>query len=152
MDRFHAQVFNIHPLASRHPYAEVPEDLADRFFVENVEVAVAAEDLARAGGMCPDYSHLEGARLRGDTDYVSRTTAQLRQYRIGCCHVSAIRPGVPNNWNGGADHHRMASVSDLDYMAGYSAVLPERWISLELENPLSEQLEAIRYLEDCLRR
>ena len=150
MDRFHAQVFNIHPQASRHPFGEVPSDLRARFFVENVEVAVGQEDLARAAGLCPDYSHLESARLRGDEAYVRTTERQLSSEQIGCCHVSAIRPGVANSWNGGADHHRMASVSDLDYMARYALCLPLRWVSLELENALDEQLEAVHHLGSLL--
>lgn len=84
MDRFQTQVFNIHPLASRHPYGEIPADLTERFFVENVEVVVADEDLRRSGGLCPDYSHLESARLRGDEPYVRITEEQLATERIGC--------------------------------------------------------------------
>lgn len=151
-DRFQAQAFNIHPIGSRHPFGEIPEDLADRFFVENVEVAVAPEDLDRAGGLCPDYSHLESARLRRDLEYVHVTEEQLATQRIGCCHVSAIRPGVPNDWNGGADHHHMASVSDLDYMARYANRLPSRWLSLELENSLAEQLAAAVHLREVLAK
>ena len=71
---------------------------------------------------------------------------QLRAYRIGCCHVSAIREGDPNPWNGGPDHHNFRQLSDLDYLKRYARVLPEAWISLEIENSLPEQLEAIDYL------
>lgn len=147
---FSTEVFNIHPAASRHPFGPVPEAFANRIFVENVDVAIDESDLRNVGGICPDYSHLENARLQGLTEYVERTTRQLRRYPIGCCHVSGIRIGDPNEWSGGWDHHNTTSRADLDYMARYADVLPDRWISLELENSLAAQLEASRYLARML--
>lgn len=104
------------------------------------------------GGLCPDFSHLENARLHGRTSYVETTMRQLRRFRVGCCHLSAIRIGVPNSWSGEWDHHSFGSLSDLDYVAKYREFLPSTWASLELENPLSEQLEARAYLERLLVR
>ncbi|MFP4377149.1 MAG: hypothetical protein ACLFP4_08900 [Spirochaetales bacterium] len=149
-ERFGAELFNIHPAASRHPFGPVPGEIAARVFVENVEVPPTESDLQAVGGMCPDYSHLESARIVGQTEYVEATELLLERYTIGCCHVSAIRPGERNEWNGGPDFHTMRRVRDLDYMRGYRAFLPRRWVSLELENSLAEQEEAVRYLERLL--
>jgi hypothetical protein len=148
--RFGAEAFNIHPAASRHPFGPVPEELASRVFVENVEVPPTDKDLHAVGGICPDYSHLESARLIGWHEYVQATEEHLERYTIGCCHVSAIRPGERNEWNGGPDFHTMRGVSDLDYVRGYRAFLPRRWVSLELENGLAEQEEAVRHLDRLL--
>jgi len=150
VERFGAEVFNIHPQASIHPFGALPARYAERIFVENVDVPPDDRDLDESGGICPDYSHLESARHRGMGDYVKTVEAQLRSRRIGCCHVSAIRIGEHNEWNGGPDHHRLAVLSDLDYMANYRSVLPDRWVSLELENPLAEQIEAAVYLSGLL--
>jgi len=151
MDRFGTEVFNIHPAASAHPYADVPADLADRFYVENVNVPVAPSDLTGLAGICPDYAHLEDAILHGRSAYVRPTMAQLRHNRIGCCHVSAIRVGDPNTWNGGWDHHRMQSLEDLNYMSRFRSWLPDRWVSIELENPLCDQVEAVGHLTAILK-
>jgi hypothetical protein len=148
--RFGTEVFNTHPQASAHPFGPIPERLASRVFVENVGVPPEISDLEAVGGICPDFSHLEAARHLGMTEYVALVEDQLARFPIGCCHVSAIREGVPNEWNGGWDHHRYADLSDLDYLLRYRSMLPSRWVSLELENPLEEQLCAISYLNSLL--
>jgi hypothetical protein len=150
VERFSTEYFNIHPERSTHPFGVVPQSYAAMVFVENVQVVPDDEELERLGGICPDYSHLDSARAMGMTGYVRTVERQLRRYPIGCCHVSAIRPGVPNRWNGGPDHHEFRDLSDLDYMARYADLLPERWVSLELENALDEQLRAAEYLRGLI--
>jgi hypothetical protein len=150
VERFKTEVFNIHPRANRHAFGPVPAQYSARLFVENVEEAPEDEELAELGGICPDFSHLETARLHGKDEYVERVLRQLAAFRIGCCHVSAIRVGDPNPWNGGWDHHSYVDLSNLDYLARYSRYLPDRWVSLELENSLDEQLAAIPYVERVL--
>jgi hypothetical protein len=151
IDRFGAEVFNIHPRASTHPFGVIPAALAKRFFVENVDIPVEEADIDGSagpalGGLCPDFSHIENARLLGRDQYVQKTESLLARYSVGCCHLSAIRVGDPNVWSGEWDHHDFKSLSDLDYLTNYRAFMSPRWGSLELENPLSEQLEAVAYL------
>lgn len=149
-ERFATEVFNIHPRLTRHAFGPVPRRYANRFFVENVDAEAEDAELATLGGICPDYSHLEKARHLGWSDYVRNTESQLERFPIGCCHISAIRLGEPNSWDGGPDHHNFRALSDFDYLARYRRWLPARRLSLELENPLAEQLEAIPYLERVL--
>lgn len=149
---FGAEVFNIHPRASTHPYGGELGAFAPRTFVENVDGAVEDAELEgppgqAPGGICPDFSHLENARLHGRDAYVATTIAQLGRFAVGCCHLSAIRPGVPNVWSGEWDHHAFSALADLDYLAAYRRFMPRRWASLELENPLGEQLEARAHIE-----
>jgi hypothetical protein len=147
---FATEAFNIHPNGTRHEFGPVPAAFSNRVFVENVDEAPADEELSRLGGICPDYAHLESARMMGRVDYVATVERQLERFPIGCCHVSAIRPGVPNGWNGGPDHHEFAVREDLSSLARYARWLPRRWVSLELENSFGEQLEAVSYLEELL--
>ncbi|HKJ86295.1 MAG TPA: hypothetical protein VKA06_09465, partial [Spirochaetia bacterium] len=150
VERFDTRFFNIHPEKSTHPFGVVPPRFTSMVFVENVQIVPEDGELAALGGICPDYSHLESARRLGWSEYVETVERQLGAYRIGCCHVSAIRDGDPNPWNGGPDHHNFRQLSDLDYLKRYARVLPEAWVSLELENSLAEQLEASEYLEALL--
>jgi hypothetical protein len=147
---FGTEAFNIHPRRSSHPMEAIPSAFAGRIFVENVDIPIEDEEIeggaahpaTALGGICPDFSHLENARLHGREDYVSRTLSQLSRFKVGCCHLSAIREGVPNRWNGEWDHHSFSALSDLDYLGRYRGFMPSRWASLELENSLAEQLEA----------
>lgn len=150
MNRFGTEVFNIHPRASTFPFGDIPEDIVDRVYVENVEVEVSQSDLDRVAGLCPDYAHLENAILNHKSQYALATLSQLENASLGCCHVSAIRVGDPNRWSGGWDHHRMKSLADLDYMRRYAGYLPDSWVSLELENTLAEQLDAVERLTGIL--
>jgi hypothetical protein len=138
-DRFMTEAFNIHPRRSTHPFPAIPEKFRRRIFVENVDIAPEEEEIEACGGLCPDYSHWENAKRFGSPSYAGFEDI-ARRSRIGCCHVSALRPGVPNIWNGGWDHHESASPGDIDYLAAYTAFLPPAWISLELENSLSDQI------------
>ena len=144
--RFGSQVFNIHPRRSTHPFGPVPTPFARSVFIENVQVAPEDGELSLLGGVCPDYAHLESARRMEWDDYVSTVERQVRTFPVGCCHVSAIRDGDPNEWNGGPDHHSFEQLADFDYMTRYTDMLPDRWVSLELENTLAEQLEAVDYV------
>ncbi len=151
------EVFNIHPRASTHPFGPLPARLASKIFVENVDMPAEDEELEGdggtvPGGMCPDFSHLENNRLCGHSSYVDTVMNQLRRFRIGCCHVSAVRVGVPNGWSGEWDHHEYAMVDDLGYLCRYRDYLPDTWVSLELENGLEQQLAAKAMLERLLRR
>jgi len=153
---FGTEAFNIHPRASGHPFASPFGEFAQRFFVENVDVPVEDAELEgeegpRLGGICPDFSHLENARLFGREAYVERTLTQLERFTIGCCHLSAIRVGVPNSWGREWDHHAFAALSDLDFLSSYRAWMPASWTSLELENSFEEQLEARAYITGLLR-
>jgi hypothetical protein len=145
---FGTEVFNIHPRKSVHDFGTVPPRFSEVTYVENTQAPPEDAELAELGGICIDYSHLESARRLGWGDYVETVEAQLRRFPIGCCHIAAIREGDPNAWNGGPDHHNFKEFSDFDYLAGYTWALPPRWLSLELENPLEEQLQAIAYLRE----
>ena len=151
---FGTEAFNIHPRRSGHPFAADLDGLAGRVFIENVEVPVEDAELVPQspaggpafGGLCPDFSHLENARLHDRGAYVETTMRQLGRFPIGCCHLSALRVGVPNAWSGEWDHHAFAALADFDYLAAYRRFFPASWASLELENSFSEQLEARAYI------
>jgi len=147
--RFGTEAFNIHPRRSTHPFPAIPDRYRERIFVENVDVVPEADELAASGGLCLDYSHWENGKAFRSKAYEGFDGLVARA-RIGCCHVSAFKRGVPNQWNGGWDHHEFASTGDLAYMADHAFRLPPRWISLELENPLPDQLEAARWLRGLL--
>jgi hypothetical protein len=149
--RFGTEVFNIHPAASSHPYATIPQRYRSRFFVENVEQTPDVTELIGLGGICPDYSHWANARIFGREVYDGTMCLLAAQYTIGCCHLSALRPGDPNPWHGEWDHHEFNTLRDFDYLADYAAFMPDDWASLELENSLEEQLIAGAYLKTVLQ-
>jgi len=150
VDRFGTEAFNIHPRASTHPFTELPARFAGMTFVENVDIVPEESELRESGGLCPDYSHWENARLCGREKQAAAMEDFSRRFRIGCCHLSAIRTDCPNRWSGEWDHHEFSGHGDLSFLSRYRDRMPEKWASLELENPLGEQLAVRDYLEALL--
>ena len=147
-ERFGAEAFNVHSSRSSHPYVAEPGPFRDRIFIENSEVAPDQAGLAGRGGLGVVLPHWQAALVQGRGGYEG--FAELaRRTKVGCCHVSAVRPGVRSPW-GGYDHHRFERLEELDYLAEFKEFLPGRWASLELENPLKEQLDAAERLAALL--
>ena len=148
-NRFGAEVFNVHPARSNTAYVPESRRWLKKIYLENSDMVPESEQLEFYGGVCPDFSHWEAARRARDPEYEGFADL-VRKYPPGCCHISAIREGDPNPWNGRADHHHFHSLADLDYLVHYREFLPPVWASLELENPLEEQLEAIARLKSLV--
>lgn len=148
--RFGTEAFNMHPATSTHPFGTIPPRYAKRFFVENVEQFPDGTELESIGGLCPDFSHWANAVAFGRAGYDTAMRRLAGAYPIGCCHLSALRPGFPNPWHGEWDHHEFVTLADLEYLKDYKPFMPPVWASLELENPLSEQLQARLHLESLL--
>jgi len=143
--RFGTQVFNVHPVASGTAYVPESTRWLKRIYLENADALPEADQLEAYAGVCPDFSHWEAGRRARDPGYEG-FDALVRKFPAGCCHISAIRDGDPNPWNGRTDHHHFTSLSDFDYVDRYREFFPSNWASLEVENPLEEQLEAIALL------
>jgi len=143
--RFGTEVFNVHPAASNTAFVPESSRWTKKIWLENSDVLPEAEQLEGYGGVCPDFSHWEAARRSRDPLYEGFADL-VRRFPPRCCHISAIREGDPNPWNGRTDHHHFTSLSDLDYLDRYREFFPPDWASLEVENPLDEQLAAIAYL------
>jgi hypothetical protein len=102
-------------------------------------------------GLCFDASHFED-EWRGQKRLDEKQLADnIEKMEIGCCHVNAIIPGsekyADRKWR---SLHRFNKLSDLDYLKKYIHLLSEI-ISLELENPISEQLQARDYIEKMIK-
>jgi hypothetical protein len=143
--RFGTEVFNVHPAASNTAFVPESSRWLKRIYLENSDALPEAEQLEAYGGVCPDFSHWEAARRARDPQYAGFDDL-VRRFPPRCCHVSAIREGDPNPWNGRTDHHHFTKLEDLDYLLRYREFLPPDWASLELENTLEEQLQAVAHL------
>ncbi len=148
--RFGTEAFNIHPRASEHPFPPLPARFARRIFIENTNIAPEHDEVRACGGLCPDFSHWENARLMGRIGHTRQMDSLVQLFNSGCCHLSAVRPGKPNDYNGEWDHHEYAMLQDFSYLARYKAYMPLRWASLELQNSLEEQLAAADYINRLL--
>jgi hypothetical protein len=153
IEKFGTRFFNIHPENSAHPFPDGFNEYRNKIYVENVSIIPSESELDRNAGICLDMAHWEGKILDGDSGYSQEMMERLVNYPVGCCHVSAISkiakespfdPGLLSY-----DQHFMENLDELDYVGKYLKYL-SKYISLELENSIAEQLEAKKYLEKII--
>jgi hypothetical protein len=155
--RFNSVVFNIHPKGTKYDFSAEFMKYASQIYVENLRIVPSRENLSKYSGLCIDFSHWEnGVRVKSKgsdplLDYNLAMLERLKENKIGCCHVSAIRSKFnPMNYLFQFDRHYFKRLSELDYIGQYRQYLPY-YISLELENSFEEQLKAKSYLEQILK-
>lgn len=148
VERFSTEVFNIHSFHSTHPYHPQSDRYIKQIYIENSGVIPRSDELAIFGGLCIDFSHWENGRRMSQPEYLLFSQL-VEQFPVGCCHVSAIHSTPTSPWNS-YDDHEFRDVSEFDYMKAYLRYLP-RWVSLELENSITEQLRVRAHLEKMLQ-
>jgi hypothetical protein len=142
MDVFHTTAFNIH---TKYFFPQI-NDLSAYKDIIYMETSLSNidEELKIWAGVCPDFSHIEDAKYHLPEVYKD-FMRYLEAGNLKIAHVSAIDQilSPPS-----ADH-TFKSLSDFDYLKNYSEYLPEI-VALELENPIEQQLEAKKYIENML--
>lgn len=154
VERFHTKLFNIHPLPEAQVSYELMLKMKIPVYFENVgEISEDFEEmLNKTAGLCVDFSHYYDHWMIEKEDGYKSFPSIISKYKIGCCHVSAIRNEKSYEFNNEYRYgrHSFVQLSDLDYMSGFIRFLPEV-ISLELENSFEEQLEAKEYLMKIIK-
>ena len=155
-DKYNCHIFNIHTDDLTDIFLKRVEDIADEFFVENGENYQIGDEFwkvaDKVGGLCLDYAHWHDyGTLRDDPDY-NLFRAKLGDYKIGCCHLSAIRkePITEPNLKGEDEpfyaSHMLENFHEMDYLNNYKEFFPEI-CAIELGNSLAEQLKIKEYIE-----
>ncbi|HAT74608.1 MAG TPA: hypothetical protein DCS28_01010 [Candidatus Moranbacteria bacterium] len=157
VEKFHTQVFNIHPRKNVHPFTNDYEKHIPNIYVENSEVAPEIEELEKYGGLCVDFSHWQDAVLKNDQEHISKMQEAVGKFKIGCSHISGVGSVLekfqdakfPEIIYEGYSKHTLSELKELDYMKNFIQYLPEL-VSIELENSFEEQLKVKKYLEDLI--
>lgn len=151
-DKYKVEVFNLHSSAE-FPFQYDYSKYASKIFLENCYAVPGDRELKKFGGLCIDFSHWEGKKLENDQNYCKKLERAAANYKIGCAHVSSIKskptPIVINSKIKEFDSHILEDMHELDYIKNYKKYLPNI-VSIELENSISEQLEAKKYLKKII--
>ena len=102
-------------------------------------------------GLCLDFSHYYDYWSKQKREDYKKLSKLIDNYKIGCCHISAVTEkkiyadyGGQDKWH--YNRHTFSDLSEFDYLLELKQYLPDI-ISLELENSLKEQLEVKKYIE-----
>jgi len=152
--KYKTQVFNVHPKTESYKFIEEHSKYREMIYIENLYRAVKYERFSEeefkkyeVAGICLDLAHLRSEQLIFPENYKKRKKI-LEKFPIGCNHISAIAK-KPYIWKGIEifDTHRLSNFSELDYLKEFPEKYFSNIISIELENPFKEQLEAKKYIE-----
>ncbi|MDD4271981.1 MAG: hypothetical protein PHF50_04225 [Patescibacteria group bacterium] len=155
--RFKTQVFNIHSKKEEFDFIKRNKKYKDRIYVENIFMDDNfSEVLKNCAGICLDLSHWESYGFLKKYQGYAELPELLKKYKIGVNHISAIKKeithchdNVTNQDFYSYDSHWLDDLSEMDYVKKYKNYLADI-ISIELENPLKEQLEVKKYLEEII--
>lgn len=146
--RWQTKVFNIHPQAE-YPLQYDYGKYRQMIYIENVYDVFDEKELESFAGICFDLSHLENDRHFHRERY-SSALSMTKKFKIGCNHISAIRAEASRNYLDSKevryDRHFYKDLSEFDYVFKYPKEYFSKYIALELENSLSEQLKVADYL------
>lgn len=152
-DTFGTEAFNLHPQWDFPLNYPLSQKVRERIFIENCSVStpLTREDLVGFAGLCIDLSHLEDAR-RNCPENFARTLALAQNVPVGANHVSGVRNlGTrADGSNGGNSTHVADTHDDFSYVAMAPAYCIAPLVTLELENPIREQLAFIESVKNGL--
>ncbi len=147
---YKTKFFNIHPRPRFLPFLKFKK-YKNKLFVENLR---EIDDnfykfLNQTAGLCIDFSHWEDFGALQHNKGYEKFPQIAEHYKIGCCHISAVNKNSKNsnkNDERTYSNHFFKSLKEFDYLKKYKKYFP-KYISLELENTLEEQLEVKKYIE-----
>ncbi len=152
VNRFDSEIFNIHPSKEALQFLADNHDLAPKIYVENcLSMDYFEETLKLCAGICLDISHYEDFALIQHTPGQDRFIELLKDYKVGCTHMPAVRKEPYEAITHGEtfkvyECHTMNEMSEMDYLKKHKECLGE-FNAIELNNSFLEQLQVKKYLE-----
>lgn len=149
-EKYKTNFFNIHS-ANQHPVLPAIKEFAKEIYIENTMTEFSEYEIKNYAGICLDISHYENDRLSKNKRY-QYYNSLLGKMNCGCGHISAIKNETdfcPVAEDKRYDRHTFTKLSDFDYLLKHKNILPGI-MALEVENPIKEQLEAIKYISELL--
>jgi len=118
--------------------------------IENTyDASLDPEEIKKYGGICLDFAHLENLRLLENERY-KKEIEVLSKFPIKCNHVSVIKKEFSfvdsKTRKLQYDSHHLDDFSELDYLKNYPVQYFSDYCAIELDNKISEQIEAINYI------
>jgi len=147
--RYGVAVFNTHSIQSypiNFDYSKY------KLYLENTSHIPTKEELEKYDGLCVDFSHWEAGIKMKNPAYADFENL-VKKYPVGCCHISAVSEELfhYSYCNPGYDKHLFSNYAEFDYLKKYLKYIPEI-VSLELVNPLREQLKVKEHLEKIINQ
>ena len=149
------KVFNMHS-EKEYPYPKDCLKFKEKIYIENVYYPLDEKEVKKFSGICLDFSHLENDRLLYREKF-EHNIQIIEKFSVKCNHISSIKKekwldfeSKYDKHNARYDFHCLKELSELDYLKNYPLKYFSRYIAIELENSMKEQLEIKKYLEEII--
>ena len=157
VSRFKTKIFSIHAneagyklLSAMPKYASIiymensPSDKLSKYFTKSMF------DEHKVAGICLDLAHLENIRANNKPGY-RRLQGLFNHYTIACNHVSAVNTNIfLKLFHKQVASHDLKDLSELDYLRKFPENYFGKYMIIELDNSLQEQLEVQKHLTNVL--
>jgi len=152
--KYGTKAFNVHNDSGIRRFLETNKKYRKMIFLENTSASYEnfTEILKLCGGICLDLSHYYDRTFMMTGDQRRMFDKLLKLNKIGLNHISAVGKKIMVHHDDftGKDHygynkHWFENLNEFDYVKKYKKFLASI-ISLELENPLIQQVRVKNYL------
>lgn len=152
---YHAEVFNTHT-KKEFPYPIDYQRYKKMIYIENVYEPFDENEIKEFAGVCLDFSHLEDDKVFRPVIY-KHNIEVIEKYGCGCNHISPAKKRFSFLEKGEVKYpkeqhpHFLKKLSEMDYLKRYPAKYFSKFMALEMENSIKEQLEARDYILKLLK-
>lgn len=146
---YKTKIFNIHT-KREYPYPKDYKKYKNMIYIENTYNPLDEKEFREFAGICLDFGHLESDRLFRQ-DVYEHNVKLIDKFGCGCNHISPIKntPSLDREtekFPRDRHPHTLKKLSELDYLKRYPVKYFGKFVALEMENSIKEQLEARDYI------
>lgn len=151
--QFGTERFNLHPTKDFPLAQKLPPRLKKRIYIENL-TGLSDSDVRGFAGVCTDISHMEDVKLQGMVEELSSVMAVVNRFGAGVSHISPVKK-VPYQFKNGSISyapHKADCLQNFDYIKAYPPLYIGKYVAIEVENSLAEQMHIKLYLETIIAK
>ncbi|MBI2450663.1 MAG: hypothetical protein HYV47_03990 [Candidatus Nealsonbacteria bacterium] len=150
---YHTRVFNMHT-KREYPYPPDCQEYRDMIYIENTYDPFDEKEIQEFAGICLDFAHLANSKIF-KSDMYSHNIKLIEKYGCGCNHVAPAKNysifEKEVKLSEGQHAHILDNLSELDYLKEFPKKYFGKFVALELENSIKEQLEAKNYISGIIK-
>lgn len=143
---FKTECFNIHENSFKH--LEQWNGFYKKLFLEmNYDNHIPKKvNLNKIGGFCIDLSHFKAAEKKQSKDFEYITKRKKEKKYFKCNHLNGY------SYKKNIDLHTIKSLKDFSYLKTLPKFLFGKYIALEVNNSIAEQLKFKKYVMKLLKK
>lgn len=153
MDRFGAELFNLHPLRQYPLQHTLSAEIRRRITIENafIDQSIELMDLSGFHGICMDIAHAEDLRRKNPREF-EKLERLTHRAPVLANHLSLSGDAALVDSYGELTYHShsLGESGGLSYLTRYSREFFGSIIAIELADSLAEQVRLIPVIEETL--